>query len=90
MQVRLASDFDRKTSNFPVSGNENTAMPCPYNIILGRDTAVPCPPYLLTYFVIPVGLFRYFDDKVPSGWLPLCSGDASMALWPLNRKLAAT
>lgn len=22
----------------------------------------------LTYFVIPVGLFRYFGDKVPPGW----------------------
>jgi hypothetical protein len=25
---------------------EETAVPCPYNIILGRDTAVPSPNFL--------------------------------------------
>gem|GEM_PF-3214899 len=23
----------------------DTALPCPYNIIFGRDTALPCPLY---------------------------------------------
>ncbi|MDQ2096649.1 MAG: hypothetical protein QQW96_03260 [Tychonema bourrellyi B0820] len=25
--------------------SSETAMPCPYNIILGRDTALPCPNF---------------------------------------------
>jgi hypothetical protein len=27
------------------SRNEETAVPCPYNVILGRDTALPSPLY---------------------------------------------
>ena len=48
------------------------------------------PTYLLTYFVLPVGLYRYFGGKVPSGSEPLCSGDAWRTRRPSNPKLAAT
>jgi hypothetical protein len=30
---------------FSVGTRQDTAMPFPYNIIFGRDTAVPCPLY---------------------------------------------
>jgi hypothetical protein len=28
-----------------ISGNEETAVPFPYNTILGRETGLPSPPY---------------------------------------------
>ncbi|MEG5140508.1 MULTISPECIES: hypothetical protein [unclassified Microcoleus] len=44
--LKIVADFggDINSGNAPYD-KEETAVPCPYNIIAGRDTALPSPNF---------------------------------------------
>jgi hypothetical protein len=62
-------------------------MPCPYNIILGRETALPCPLYHCGVTGIDITSGKRYLSVNYQAQNPLCSSYYQLANLHFHRRL---